>query len=272
MESLENRCLLTIVTLNPVNDNTLIGELSGTQGATSNGAGDIFVGQNKDASRIRRGLLEFDVAGSVPAGATINSATLTMYATRTQVGNMNVELHKLLADWGEAGSSGGGDGAPAQTGDATWLHTFYANQFWATPGGDFSPTVSGVQAIGASGTAYTWSSTTAMVTDVQGWLNSPATNFGWLLKGVETQRSSKRFASSESSNVSRRPLLTIDYTVPAAPTLAIAATSASKSEGNAGSTAFTFTVTRTGSTTGTSTVNYAIAGSGANPAAAADFA
>ncbi len=53
--------------------------------------------------------------------------------------------------------------------------------------------------------------------------------------------------------------------------LAIAATSASKSEGHSGSTAFTFTVTRTGDTTGTATANYAVTGSGTNAANAADF-
>ena len=55
-------------------------------------------------------------------------------------------------------------------------------------------------------------------------------------------------------------------------TLSIAATSAVKAEGNAGSTAFTFTVTRSGDTSGVSSVNYAVTGSGANPANAADFA
>ena len=53
--------------------------------------------------------------------------------------------------------------------------------------------------------------------------------------------------------------------------LAIAAADAAKAEGNTGNTPFTFTVTRTGLTTGTTTVNYAVAGSGANPANAADF-
>ncbi|CAN7752285.1 malectin domain-containing carbohydrate-binding protein [Variovorax sp. LjRoot84] len=55
------------------------------------------------------------------------------------------------------------------------------------------------------------------------------------------------------------------------PSLSIAAANASLNEGNSGSTAFTFTVTRTGSTTGASTASYAVAGSDANPATAADF-
>ncbi len=54
--------------------------------------------------------------------------------------------------------------------------------------------------------------------------------------------------------------------------VSIAATSASKAEGNSGSTAFTFTVTRSGSTSAIQSVAWSVAGSGANPAAASDFA
>ncbi|MBP6184103.1 MAG: T9SS type A sorting domain-containing protein [Saprospiraceae bacterium] len=57
----------------------------------------------------------------------------------------------------------------------------------------------------------------------------------------------------------------------ARPTLVIAANDAVKNEGNAGNTAFTFTVTRSGLTTGATTANYAVTGSGGNPANAADF-
>src|SRR5262249_29643323 len=53
--------------------------------------------------------------------------------------------------------------------------------------------------------------------------------------------------------------------------LAIAATDASKAEGNTGSTPFTFTVTRSGDTTGASSATYIVTGSGANAANAADF-
>ena len=63
-----------------------------------------------------------------------------------------------------------------------------------------------------------------------------------------------------------------DDTAVVAPTLSIAATEAAKNEGNSGNTSFTFTVTRAGSDlSGASTVNYAVTGSGANAADAADF-
>ncbi|MBK7341932.1 MAG: hypothetical protein IPJ06_01755 [Saprospiraceae bacterium] len=59
--------------------------------------------------------------------------------------------------------------------------------------------------------------------------------------------------------------------VNALPQVDIAPTDANKNEGNAGNTSFTFTVTRTGLLGATFTLNYAVTGSGANPANAADF-
>ena len=61
--------------------------------------------------------------------------------------------------------------------------------------------------------------------------------------------------------------------MPASTTLAIAATDASKPEGNIDTTPFTFTVTRSGAITGTSTVKYAVSGNGpsASAASASDF-
>jgi hypothetical protein len=53
--------------------------------------------------------------------------------------------------------------------------------------------------------------------------------------------------------------------------LSIAVTNAIQTEGNSGSTAFTFTVTRTGDTTITDTVQWAVTGTGTNPANTEDF-
>jgi len=55
------------------------------------------------------------------------------------------------------------------------------------------------------------------------------------------------------------------------PTFAIAAQAADLAEGNSGTTPFTFTVTRDGDTAAAATVSYAVTGSGASPADAADF-
>ena len=66
-------------------------------------------------------------------------------------------------------------------------------------------------------------------------------------------------------------LVTGDGPPPPAPSLAIAPVSADKAEGSGGTTAFTFEVTRSGDTSGSTSVDYAVTGSGGDPAEASDF-
>lgn len=61
---------------------------------------------------------------------------------------------------------------------------------------------------------YSFTSSSGMVANVQSWLNSPATNFGWLIKtDNEGVVSAREFGSAESAPADR-PTLTVTYTVP----------------------------------------------------------
>jgi hypothetical protein len=198
-----------IINIMPSKDNTLY-EYDPAEGDHSNGAGFHFFAGENGMGELRRGVLAFDLAGTIPAGSTITAVSLTMNMSMTPAGALTVELHKLLADWGEGTSHapmGEGDGAPATPGDATWRHRFFDSVFWTTQGGDFSTTVSASQSVGDVG-QYTWSSA-QMVADVQSWLDNPASNFGWLVLGDETAISTaKRFDTRESASP---PMLTIQY-------------------------------------------------------------
>ena len=204
----------TTININPIKDNTLY-EFVTVDGDRSNGVGTrLFTGET-DEAEIRRGVLAFDIAGSIPAGSTITSVSLSMNMSRGFDDTArSVELHKLLADWGEGTSDASGQegqGITATTNDATWRHRFFNTLFWTTQGGDFSSTVSASQSVGAIG-QYVWSSA-QMVADVQSWLDNPSTNFGWLVKGDEsTSPTAKRFDTRESTSP---PVLTIEYTGPA---------------------------------------------------------
>jgi len=201
-----------IVNIMPSKDNTLY-EYDPAEGDHSNGAGFHFFAGENGMGELRRGVLAFDVAGTIPPGSTITAVTLSMNMSMTQAGAVTVELHKLLADWGEGTSHapmGEGDGAPATPNDATWRHRFFDTVFWTTQGGDFSATVSASQSVGGIG-QYTWSSA-QMVADVQSWLDNPASNFGWLVLGGETAIAmAKRFDSRESASP---PMLTIEFSGP----------------------------------------------------------
>jgi len=200
-----------IININPIKDNTLY-EYDPTEGDVSNALGNHFFAGETAMGELRRGVLAFDIAGNIPAGSTILGVTLSLNMSRTGSDTpRTVDLHKVLADWGEGTSVAPGeegDGAPATPNDATWRHRFFDTIFWTTEGGDFSATVSASQSVGAVG-MYMWSSP-QMIGDVQSWLNNPATNFGWLVLGDESDTlTAKRFDTRESASP---PVLTIQYT------------------------------------------------------------
>jgi len=199
-----------IINLTPSKDNTLY-EYDSAEGDHSNGAGFHFFAGENGMGELRRGVVAFGVGGTIPAGSTITGVSLSMNMSMTPAGAETIELHKLLADWGEGTShapNGEGDGAPATPNDATWRHRFFDSIFWTAQGGDFSATVSASQSVGTTG-QYTWSSA-QMVADVQSWVDNPSSNFGWLVLGNETAiATAKRFDTRESASP---PVLTIEYT------------------------------------------------------------
>ncbi len=204
-------------------DNTLYEDANG---ALSNGAGSSFYVGVTSGSLIRRGLLHFDAAGSIPAGSTVTNVTLRLVLTRAaDPGPQETDLHRVLADWGEGTSvagGGGGGGAPSTTGDATWIHTFFDTDFWTANGGDFDPAVSASASVSDLLGPFFWSSP-AMVADVQSWLDDPASNFGWLVAEADEMSPSMalRFSSREDSGSggANRPMLTVDYDPPAGNTI-----------------------------------------------------
>jgi hypothetical protein len=120
-------------------------------------------------------------------------------------------LHRVLADWGEGvavAPGGGGGGNFAASGDATWNARFFGISAWTTPGGDFSVTVSGSQfAAGTPGAVVIASA--GLAADVQGWINNPASNFGWIIVAQNEASSAVRFSSREGSVP---PSLQVNYT------------------------------------------------------------
>jgi hypothetical protein len=201
------------VSLSPQKDNTLYEDASGQ---ISNGQGVYLYAGLTQSSTLRRGLIAFNLS-SIPANATITGATLSMFLFQSGpgVGAVEISLSKVSRDWGEGASNAGepgGGGIQAEPGDATWLHTFYSSVLWTTPGGDFSATASATTPITTENTTYTWSGN-GLVADVQSWISSPATNFGWVIRGNEIDpATAQRFNSDE--NPSNPPQLTITYQVP----------------------------------------------------------
>lgn len=204
------------ITLAPVKDNTIFSN------GNSNAQGELFCGRTGDfpgaGATIQRPLLTFDVAGRIPAGSTINSATLTLVLIQTSpfTGPDVHDILVVLADWGEGTSmSSAGGGAPPTTDDATWFHTFFPDQFWTTSGGDFSAIISASLSVDTSPGPYTWGPTAQMTTDVQNWLDVPAGNFGWLMTGNEAVLfTARKFGNREILDPCLGPFMTANFTPP----------------------------------------------------------
>jgi len=204
----------TQVRLAAAKDNTLYEDATGN---TSNGAGSYFFAGMTNNGSIRRGVLSFDLTGSVPGGSTVTNASLELHMSRTATGNQTVSLHRVENSWGEGSSNADaneGGGAPATPNDVTWLHTMYDTQTWLSPGGDYAISPSATTTVGGIG-FYTWDTNPNLAGDVQGWIDDPSSNHGWILIGNETQnQTAKRFDSKENTTADFRPELVLEYLSP----------------------------------------------------------
>lgn len=192
-------------------DNTLFED---AEGDTSNGSGPgLFCGRNSQG-RVRRALLAFDLSSALPGGARLDSAVLVLHmASSSDPLERVLTLHRALADWGEgASASGGGGGAPAQPGDATWLHTFHPSTFWSVPGGDFSPSPSASLPVPGGVEGEHVFRSDALTEDVRAWIAGTAGSFGWILLGDESvPNTARRFDSREGTTPALRPRLVLHH-------------------------------------------------------------
>ncbi len=140
----------------------------------------------------RRGLLKFDLS-TIPTNATIIGAKLEQWLAAEGQG---WKVYKMLVDWNGASthtSLGGvnNDGVKASVAES-WINGINLD------------TITGLSV-----------KDNALVADVQGMVSNPATNFGWLLKGLDESAGGDgvQFESKAAVTASHRPKLTIRYTV-----------------------------------------------------------
>jgi PKD repeat protein len=210
------------VTISASQDSTIYSESS-----NGNGGDDEMVAGNAanltpTAVGVRRALMEFDVAGNLPSGASVTAASLQLRCTFTAVTNPigahTFDLHRLTSGWTEGTSVAisAGIGAIATGGDVTWAESTSGSTPWGTAGGDFTGTISASRLVNATG-SYTWASTATMVSNAQLWLDTPANNHGWILRGDEsstTGRTVKWFGTRQNGTPAFRPMLSVTFQRP----------------------------------------------------------
>ncbi|MBA4387741.1 MAG: hypothetical protein C0404_07155 [Verrucomicrobia bacterium] len=150
-------------------------------------------------------MVKFDTS-LIPSGSTVASASLKLFVTNVAIRTLAsapVEMHLLTQDWDQHAAS--------------WTRrTSTLN--WSSYGGAFSaPTNASVEF--SAMTNGTWVTFVLPAAIVQSWINTPAANYGILLKrsvdsdpGQAFWHNKVRFASSENPGASLRPKLEISFT------------------------------------------------------------
>jgi YD repeat-containing protein len=156
-----------------------------------------------DTTNRFRDLLYFDLR-DIPPNATINSATMSVWALYSPSVAVNVEAHRVTRPWKE------GTGGCAGTG-ATWYET-EGGQPWTAQGGDIDPAVAGQVAVPA-GQASLFHNF-AITSLVQSWANGTPNN-GLLLRATdETLKAGNNlvYATDDyTASPALRPKLAVTY-------------------------------------------------------------
>jgi hypothetical protein len=175
----------TTVTLNSIADTWLDQNNNST-----NYGSDALMQSGKDAGqKIFRPLLEFDIS-SLPAGATVVSATLRLYVENNfGQKDKQIALHRITAAWNENtvtwNSVGGGIFDPTQMAPTTFDKTTGWKE-WVVPPGLLHE-----------------------------WIDGASLNYGLLLDYISTDKNNYfKFATKEHTDPTLRPQLVIEYTAP----------------------------------------------------------
>lgn len=177
----------------------------------------MYAGYNGSGNRMRS-LLQFDIS-SMPGGATITGATVSLQCDWADSStSLDLSFHRALTQWYEGLQSAGTPGAGEDA--STWSYRNYNGSVaWGAAGGqsgtDYAASATAAMAVAGAG-AYSRDGLTA---DVEAWYEGTASNYGWVLLGVESGGANtyKSFRTSDFGTAAQRPKLSIEYTLPVTP-------------------------------------------------------
>ncbi len=162
-----------------------------------------------------RALMQFDL-GSIPAGATITSATLQLEAT-SNTGAFDINVYEVTEAWVEGSGNG--------TADAASWDARQPSVAWSTPGGTYDPTIIATLNTSLIG-QHSWDITSL----VTAWYGGSTVNNGIIIGSPDGGGDVVTYDSSEGATP---PTLVITYTGGnSAPTGSVTIDNASPAQGD----------------------------------------
>jgi uncharacterized repeat protein (TIGR01451 family) len=155
------------------------------------------------STKRRNFFVKFNLAGVVPPGATISSATLGLNV-RTAKTNHVDEVHRMLTAWTEGSGNGAATGDGASWGKRDGVNAWAAGNFSSA---DYSSTVVGT--ITPSTTGAKTLNVTSLVND---WVNNGVANNGIVLVTTGTDTGNAEYYTKEDGTSTRWPSLTVTWT------------------------------------------------------------
>lgn len=204
---------MTILTLQP--DAAAGEDVLLIQSSASNNYGilnEIRAGMPAD-STVAVSALKFNLS-SIPAGATIDSAILSLYCiAELNTTDVLVSLNRSLVQWWEGVKNGSAPDA-GQDGSTFNSRNVNGSLSWPTALSNVGDTTStwtptSSSTITGTGSFFDWD----VESDVQGFVSGSLTNHGWFIKknGAIVASSLKTFASSDHATAAQRPKLVVNY-------------------------------------------------------------
>jgi endonuclease/exonuclease/phosphatase family metal-dependent hydrolase len=145
----------------------------------------------------RRAILKFDTQNTIPQGARIASATLTL-TVRSGLGTAGetrpIQVFRVTQAF--------------QASDATWIRRQYSEN-WSTPGGDVDVQYGAGYPSNVAGARVTFDITSLVQRTVNGDFGSRYTRILLADAGAAVKESYREYYQSEDGTASRRPTLTV---------------------------------------------------------------
>jgi hypothetical protein len=163
----------------------------------------IIIGYGSATSTILRALYRFDLSlgtNPPPAGAVVQSASITLNCSAAPVAR-TLAFYQCLRAWVEA--------------QATW-NIWKTSNNWSTAGAasdgnDYASTELGSLMVNSTGSKVITLNASGIAV-VQGWINDPSSNCGFVARHTAETTGNNSYDSAENGTAGNRPLLTIEYT------------------------------------------------------------